>query len=61
MSPKFEQRILDILLRFCTYPVALAADIKVFLVVSISEKDRDALRFLWVNDVASDPPEIRVL
>ena len=62
VGPKFEQRILDILLRFCTYPVALAADIeKAFLMVSISEEDRDALRFLWVDDVASDPPKVRVL
>jgi hypothetical protein len=39
VGPKFEQRILDILLRFRTYPVALAADIeKAFLMVSISEK-----------------------
>ena len=62
VGPKFEQRILDILLRFRTYPVALAADIeKAFLMVSISEEDRDALRFLWVDDVTSDPPKICIL
>ena len=58
VGPKFEQRILDILHWFRTYPVVLAADIeKAFL---ISEEDRDALRFLWVNNVASDQPKIRV-
>ena len=37
---KFDQRILDILLRFRTNPVALAADIeKAFLMVSIAEED----------------------
>ena len=59
---KFDQRILDILLRFRTNPVALAADIeKAFLMVSIAEEDRDALRFLWVNNAVDDPPIIRVL
>jgi hypothetical protein len=43
-GPKFEQRILDILLQFQTYPVALTADIeKAFLTVSISEEDRGSM------------------
>ena len=43
-GPKFDQKILDILLRFRTHKVALIADIeKAFLMVSMSEKDRDAL------------------
>ena len=59
-GPKFEQRILDILLRFRTYPVALTADLeKAFLMVSVSEEDRDVLRFLWVDDVGSDTPTTR--
>ena len=38
------------------------ADIeKTFLMVSISEEDRYALRFLWVDSVTSDQPRIRVL
>lgn len=62
VGPKFEQRIFDILLRFRTYAVVLTADIeKVFLMVSISEEDRDALRFLWVDDVTSDQPKICIL
>ena len=61
-GPKFNQRILDILLRFRTYQVALTADIeKDFLMVSMAEDDRDALRFLWTDDVDSDPPTIRDL
>ena len=53
---------MDILLRFRTYPVALIANIeKAFLMVSILEEDRDALRFLWVDNVNSDQPRIRVL
>ena len=46
-GPSFDQRILNILLRFRSYPVALIADIeKAFLMVSVAEEDRDALRFL---------------
>ena len=60
-GPKFDQRILDILLRFRTHRVALIADIeKAFLNVSMSEKDRDVLRFLWYDDITKKQPEVRV-
>ena len=33
--------------------MALTADIKkAFLMISMTEKDRDALRFLWIDDVS---------
>ena len=48
-GPKFDQRILDILLRF-----------KVFLNVSTSEKDRNVLRFLWYDEITKKQPEVRV-
>ena len=58
-GPKFDQSILDILLRFRTYKIALIADIeKAFLMVSVQEEDRNALRFLWVDDVQKSPPII---
>ena len=61
-GPKFEQRILDILLRFRTYPIALSADLeKAFLMVSVAEEDRDVLRFLWIDDIDSNPPTTQVL
>ena len=61
-GPKFDQRILNILLRFRSYRVALTADIeKAFLMISMAEKDQDVLRFLWVDDVMKDPPKIRIL
>ena len=42
----FGQRILDILIRFWLYTVALIADIeKPFLMISVTEEDRDVLRF----------------
>ena len=44
-GPSFNQKILDILLCFRSYPVAITSDIeKAFLMVSIAEEDRDALR-----------------
>jgi len=53
-GPKFNQSILGIILRFRCYKVALVADVeKAFLMVSVCEQDRDALRFLWVNNTES--------
>ena len=55
-GPKFDQNILDIVLRFRAYKVAVVADVeKAFLMVSVSEEDRDALRFLWVEDIEKTP------
>ena len=61
-GPSFEQSILDILLRFRTYPIAMAADVeKAFLMISIAPEDRNALRFLWPADITEDPPNIQTL
>ena len=58
-GPKFNQKILEILLRFQSYPVALVADIeKAFLMILVDPKDQDVLRFLWVKDVHAEEPEI---
>ena len=61
-GPKFNQLILDILLRFRVFKYALTADLeKAFLQVSVVQDDCDVLRFLWVNDIHEDPPNIRAL
>ena len=61
-GPKFNQHILNILVRSRYYRVALTADIeKAFLMISVTDHDRDVLRFLWVNDVTKEPPEVCVL
>ena len=61
-SPTFGQNIMDILLRVRSYKVALAADIeKAFLMISMAERDQDALRFLWVDDVSKAIPNVVVL
>jgi len=51
--------ILDILIRFRVRPIALVADIgKALLMIAVKKKDRDVLRFLWVDDVNSTEPKI---
>ena len=51
VSPKFNQRIFDILLKFRAQKIALVADIeKAFLMIAVNEEDRDVLQFLWVRD-----------
>lgn len=58
-GPKFDQKILDLLLRFRLHRVAIMADIeKAFLMVSIAQDDREFLRFLWVDDPFKSDPEI---
>ena len=40
----------------------MTADVeKAFHTISVAEKDRDCLRFLWVRDVSKDPPDVKVL
>ena len=59
-GPKFHQLILDLLIRFRSYRVALMADVeKAFLMIAVDERDRDVLRFVWVDDVTKEEPELR--
>ncbi len=61
-GPKFNQKILEILLRFRSYRIALIADIeKAFLMISVAPVDRDVLRFLWAKDVSCSEPEFVTL
>ena len=61
-GPKFDQRIMDILLRFRTSRIALTADIeRAFLQICVGKQDQDVLRFLWFDDVAKPQPEVQTL
>ena len=59
VGPSLNKKILDALLRFRIYPILIVAVIEeAFLMVSITETDRDALRFLWFKDVSVEKPEL---
>ncbi len=58
-GPKFNQLVFDILVRFRAYRIAVTADLeKAFLMVSIDESDRDVLRFLWIDNLSKESPEV---
>ena len=51
--------LFDTLMRFRTHPIVLTADIeKAFLQIEIDEADREALRFLWYDDVSKPQPTV---
>ena len=55
VGPALSPLLYDILIRFREKRVALVGDIeKAFLNVEVKFRDRDCLRFLWVNNVDSD-------
>lgn len=59
-GPKFKQKILDILVRFRLHAVVVTADIeKAFLMIVVTERDRDVLRFLWVRNIHDNPPVVQ--
>ncbi|XP_011407350.1 PREDICTED: uncharacterized protein LOC100637140 [Amphimedon queenslandica] len=62
VGQKFNQIIMELLVRFRVHKSAFIADIqKAFLMISVRKQDRDVLRFYWVTDIYQNPPEIQVL
>ena len=61
VGPPMTPLIFNILLRFRENKIALVGDIeKTFLNIKVIPKDRDCLRFLWVDDIHSEDPKIFV-
>ena len=61
-GPPLSLTIADVLIRFRCHKTALIGDIeKAFVMISVAEDDRDALRFLWFDDPFSEDPKIIVL
>ncbi|KAL5491573.1 hypothetical protein EMCRGX_G016884 [Ephydatia muelleri] len=62
VGPVFRQHILHILIRFRLHKIALIAYIqKALMMLSVTEEDRDVLRFLWINDINNELLKIQVL
>ena len=63
-GPNLNPELLSILLKFRKHKVAFMADItKAFLQIYIREQDRDALRFLCLNDLpkSNEKPNVSIL
>jgi len=61
VSPTLFPSILDILIRFRSYPVSISSDISImYQVVELCEEDRDYHRFLWRPDKDSKILDYRI-
>ena len=60
-GPPLSPLLMDIMMRFRCFKFALVGDIeKAFLMVGVDAADRDALRFLWVQDPFAKEPKVEV-
>ena len=60
-GPPLTPLILDILLRFRMFSTVLIGDLeKAFLSIRITPEQRDLLRFIWVDDITKDNPNLVV-
>lgn len=60
-GPPLTPSIADILMRCRAHKVGLVADIeKAFLNIAVDEQQRDLMRFLWIDDVRKDDPNIEI-
>ena len=58
-GPCLIPNLLDVLIRFRYHKIGLVSDIeKAFLQISMRESDRDILRFLWIDSITKENPEI---
>ena len=58
IGPPLQNQLWNVLVRNRFYPVAIAGDLKqAFLQIRVGREDRDALRFYWIKDLASQQVE----
>lgn len=58
----FLENLLDLLIRFRCYKIAIVADIeKAFLQVGLQEQERDVTRFFWLKDVTKEPDKENII
>ena len=58
-GPPLTAGIADIMMRFRAHKVELVADIeKAFLNIEVDKEQRDFMRFLWIDDINSEDPNI---
>ena len=58
-GPSLTPNILNILLRFRWFKIPIISDIeKAFHMIRVDERDRDSLRFLWIDDINSADPRL---
>ena len=58
IGPPLQNHLWNVLVRSRFYPVAIAGDLKqAFLQIRVRREDRDALRFYWIKDLASQQVE----
>ena len=61
-GPSLMPAIMNVLIRFRAWKYGLVADVrKAFQQIRIDENQRSFLRFLWVQDIQSDNPELLIL
>ena len=61
VGPSLYPLLLDILLRLRVYEVAVTEDVeKAFLNIEIDPEHRDFLRFLWLDDINKESPEVNL-
>ena len=59
-GPRFNQVIFDLLIRFRSYRIALTGDVeKAFLMIEVENQDRDVLRFVWIDDIHKEEPQLQ--
>ena len=58
-GPPLTAGIADILIRFRAHKMGLVADIeKAFLNIEVDKQQRDLMRFLWIDDINNEDPNI---